>query len=393
MRIAILGDGQEERLWVEALTRVPGAKLVLVCPRWADRPEVLGVEDVNSALAAPGIDWFILAGEESARAETLRRAAAEGVRVIVRHPPSDSVDAYYQVALTPQETGAVIVPDLGMRFHPGLSIFHKALQSGEFGEVLKIRLEAVTAESRGGLVTPVCARVLDLLLALGGDVAAVTAAGDPVAEGSVEGLRNLNVQLRFASGIRGEMELRRGSMESAQLILQGSAGSLVLEFRLDEEAPARLIRKQGTGAEQMIEIEAWSPRVGLLRAIEEAQAARRPIEPGLSEGTRASEIAEAVARSLRRNRTIEMHGTTATELGNFKAVMAASGCGLVLILLLLLPLALMGPALGVRWTVYLAWLIPPLLVVFVLAQLLRLGIKERPGGDISSTADEGQTNQ
>ena len=44
--------------------------------------------------------------------------------------------------------------------------------------------------------------------------------------------------------------------------------------------------------------------------------------------------------------------------------------------LLILPLALAGPALGLNWTIYLAYLIPPVLVVFAAVQFLRLGIRK-----------------
>ena len=44
--------------------------------------------------------------------------------------------------------------------------------------------------------------------------------------------------------------------------------------------------------------------------------------------------------------------------------------------LLILPLALAGPALGINWTIYLAYLIPPVLVLFVVFQVLRIGIRK-----------------
>ena len=49
----------------------------------------------------------------------------------------------------------------------------------------------------------------------------------------------------------------------------------------------------------------------------------------------------------------------------------------LILFLVILPIALAGPALGMRWTIYLAWAIPPVLVLFVLMQLLRFGMSPR----------------
>ncbi|MCA1686265.1 MAG: hypothetical protein LC745_09860, partial [Planctomycetia bacterium] len=64
----------------------------------------------------------------------------------------------------------------------------------------------------------------------------------------------------------------------------------------------------------------------------------------------------------------------------FKSVMTSVGCLVLFGILFALPLALAGPALGVHWTIYIAYAIPPLLVGFVLLQFLRFAIREpRPG--------------
>jgi myo-inositol 2-dehydrogenase/D-chiro-inositol 1-dehydrogenase len=47
--------------------------------------------------------------------------------------------------------------------------------------------------------------------------------------------------------------------------------------------------------------------------------------------------------------------------------------------LAVLPLALAGPALGFNWTIYIAYLILPVLILFSAVQLLRFGIKPEPG--------------
>ena len=56
--------------------------------------------------------------------------------------------------------------------------------------------------------------------------------------------------------------------------------------------------------------------------------------------------------------------------------MTSTGCMILMGALLILPLALAGPPLGLNWTIYLAYLILPVLVVFAVVQFLRLGIRK-----------------
>ena len=101
--------------------------------------------------------------------------------------------------------------------------------------------------------------------------------------------------------------------------------------------------------------------------------------PDLNDGIRAMELSEAVVRSLRRGRTIDMHYESISEESTFKSIMTSTGCMILLGSLLVLPLALAGPALGVNGTIYIAYLIPPVLVLFAVLQVLRLGIRRGPG--------------
>jgi myo-inositol 2-dehydrogenase/D-chiro-inositol 1-dehydrogenase len=87
------------------------------------------------------------------------------------------------------------------------------------------------------------------------------------------------------------------------------------------------------------------------------------------------ELAEAAARSLRRGRTVDLHYEEISEEASFKGVMTSLGCAVLLGILVVLPAALMGPAMGLPWTIYLAWAIPPLLVGFILLQTLRFAIR------------------
>src|SRR5262249_8090488 len=108
---------------------------------------------------------------------------------------------------------------------------------------------------------------------------------------------------------------------------------------------------------------------------------------------------EAAVRSLRRERTIELHYGEISEAGNFKSVMTSVGCLLLLGALVALPVALAGPALGFPVTLYIAYAIPPILIVFFIAQALRFAVRKPPEessgspverGDAANRRDRGQ---
>ena len=143
MHVLILGDGEEELAWARWLMERPGHRLDAAYPGFPD-PTMAGItaaRDLEDALARPGIDAVIVGGPLESRGEWLRRAAAEGHAIIALHPPGPDSEAYYQVALSREETGATIVPDLPLRLHPGVQGLHRALSDGRLGSFRGLRLE------------------------------------------------------------------------------------------------------------------------------------------------------------------------------------------------------------------------------------------------------------
>ena len=98
------------------------------------------------------------------------------------------------------------------------------------------------------------------------------------------------------------------------------------------------------------------------------------------------ELAEATVRSLRRGRTVDLHYEPISEESNFKSVMTSTGCMILIGALFAVLFALSGPPLGYNWTIYIAYLIPPILVIFVVLQTLRFAVRKpvsrkRPYGE------------
>ncbi len=386
MNVLILGDGSEERAWAAWFSADPQHHLEAVYPGFAGA-EFAGAEfaatrvarDLDEALATAGIDLAVVGGPLEFRGEALRRAAAEGLAILCIHPPGADSEAYYQVALSRSETGAVVVPDLPLRLHPGVARLRQAMATAELGTLRGIRHECPANPADRELARTAFPRMVDVVRALLGEIEALTASGDPPGEyPDIE----LVVQLRGPQGRRAEVRIWSGQVEPARMSVTGSNGSLTLEYDPSFREPARLIHRAGpAGGEQVDPLEPWDAHAAIMETLLESveNRGRQSVEqpsPNLNDGTRAMELAEAVVRSLRRGRTIDLHYEAISEDASFKSIMTSTGCMILIAVLLILPLALAGPALGINWTIYLAYLIPPVLVVFVVFQVLRLGIRK-----------------
>ena len=370
MNFLILGNGAEERAWASAVVHSTEHHLIAVFPGFADHDVTfpLSARDLDDALATPGVEAAIVGGDPVFRAEALRRIAAEGLPAICLHPPGDDSEAYYQVAMSRAETGAVLVPDLSMRLHPGVIALREAIDKSALGEFRSLKYEATIDPAEGDLVRFGFARAVDVVRCLLGEIEAVTATGDPSGD---KPDMNLVAQLRVTKSRRAEVRLSSGVPGPARLTLTGSSGTATLELPLDQDDYARLVFHP---LDAPVSLRAFEPRdekAALLNVLSQSIAGRS-VHPDLIDGTRAMEISEAVARSLRRGRTVELHYEEISEDGTFKSVMTSLGCLVLVSILFVLPLALAGPALGIGWTIYFAYLIPPILVGFILMQLFRL---------------------
>ena len=161
------------------------------------------------------------------------------------------------------------------------------------------------------------------------------------------------------------------------MIAECERGTLTLEVAPDWEGSSRLTRSDAGGLTSE-DLPPWDRHGAILDTFSSLVAGRGG-RPDLIDGTRAMELTSAAARSLRRGRAVDLHYEEVSERNNFKTVMTSVGCMVLLGCLVALPAALVGPALGIGQTIYIAYAIPPLLVVFALLQVLRLAMKpERP---------------
>jgi myo-inositol 2-dehydrogenase/D-chiro-inositol 1-dehydrogenase len=312
--------------------------------------------------------------------------------VICLHPAGADSEPYYQVALSRAETGALIVPDIPLRLHPGVAMLRAALSSGELGAFRGIRLEAESDDEGLDLVRVVFARQVDVIRAFLGEIEALSATGDP--PGDHPDLE-LVVQLRGEENRRAELRIRSGHGRANRLTLSGANGSLTLEFDAELEQPAVIIRQSSDEPATRVALDPWDPHEAIFSILQAAREGRRAPElsgPTLHDATRAMELSEATARSLRKGRTVDLHYERISEEATFKSVMTSTGCMLIIGALLIIPLALAGPPLGLYWTIYLAYVIPPVLVLFIIMQTLRFAVRKPEPVDGEARADNLKTH-
>ncbi len=377
MNFVILGNGDQELSWARWLYDQTDHRIAAAFPGFTD-PSFSAIptaSDLDGALAIAGIDAAIVGGPISERGESLRRAAAEGLAIICLHPAGDDSEAYYQVSLSRSETGAVIVPDLPLRLHPGVEAMRQVMDRGDLGVSRGIRYEFSSHEEGIDLARVVFPRCVDVLRSLVGEIEALTATGDPPeTRPDIE----LIVQLRGHEAQRAELRIWSGPEEPARLTILGSQGSMVLEVDTLLAQPARLIRRSVQQTEEIIELVPWDAHDAICSVLEASRSVRQGIDfpsPSLHDATRAMELTEATVRSLRRGRTVDLHYEPISEEANFKSVMTSTGCMILAGALAAVLVALAGPPLGFNWTIYIAYLIPPVLVIFVMMQTLRFAVR------------------
>jgi myo-inositol 2-dehydrogenase/D-chiro-inositol 1-dehydrogenase len=378
MNVVILGNGDEEQQWAHWLLETADLRLSASFPGFSESGLELvpRAADLDDLLARPAIEVAIVGGPIDRRGEYLRRCAAEGIAVICLHPAGADSEPYYQVALSHAETGAIIVPDIPLRLHPGVAMLRAALGSDELGAFRGIRLEAESDAGGLDLVRVVFARHVDVIRAFLGEIEALSATGDP--PGDHPDLE-LIVQLRAAENRRAELRIRSGLDRANRLTLIGANGSLALEFDATLHQPAIIIHESSDEPASKVELDPWDPHEAIFSILLAARDGRRAPEltgPTLHDATRAMELSEATARSLRKGRTVELHYEQISEEATFKSVMTSTGCVLFIGALLIIPLALAGPPLGFYWTIYLAYMIPPVLVLFIIMQTLRFAVRK-----------------
>jgi hypothetical protein len=345
--------------------------------------ETLLTGEVDAVVVARGQD-------STARIAQVRRLAAEGVPLLISHPLSNSSLDLYEIELAQRDGKAALVPWLAARRNILLRRIAKSLPEDEIqGTIDQLIFERALEDRSPEVVWNALARDLDMLRAVCGELNRVLATGPR--EKSDAKITHFTVHLNGPNcpPVRWSLEPARGDAE-CRLIFVHSRGESVFHLpdrgawwneSTDEELG-------GVGVESAYAVD------DAFNNLTAAMTGAAP-RPSWTDAVRSVELLEAVERSLRRGRQVELRWDENTEASNFKSTMTALGCGLLVFGLLAIVAAAVGQKvaekLGFVWLAARLgewpWWLLAFLIVFLALQGLRVLIGDQAAAASAASND------
>lgn len=395
MRLAVSGNHPDALAVAAALVQTGRHELIRYWGppdglEWFQKQGILtvAVADRDALFADAAIQVWILGDALAERAEVLRRAIRCEKHIVCVHPVDLLPDITYEAALIQEESRKVLLPLLWPRLHPALAELRRLLGSGSPGAITLLEGELVVRPRPAVPLPPRPGEgrrrpppdpgwdghpllwCWDLVRFLGGEVSEVSAVG--AGGDQIQPQEPLTVSGRCHNGWMYRLLLIPGSGIYHRFTLRGPDCEAVLMIP-DDWADESSLTWQFRGEESKSTWN-WQPWDALAAEIEKAIGGS-PMTLSWLDETRCLELFDAVRQSARRRRVIPMAYEEVSEGANFKTVMATLGCLVLLgaVLLLIVFLAVGAPLVPVAKYVLL-----PLLVLFLVLQLLGWMIPRRP---------------
>jgi predicted dehydrogenase len=429
-----LGDVRPED--AEAIHRlVPGLK------GSADWESLLDHRLVDAVLVGRGTV------SEDLKAEQLKRLVTDAVPTLIVHPATLSVLTFYELDMGRRESHAVVrhfnplvgnpnVAELadwvrssqqlggtpraghpatdaaGGRVGDGRGEYAldqprpspeapgRATPLSEIGAVYQVVCQRFAPDCGREAALRHLARDVEVLRAVAGDVRSVSAVGprNVPPRGADTNYASLQVQLSGsgAATVRWSIVPTPGQASRVEVTLIGERGTATLRLPPDYDpagaggAEAGSLEIAVGDRRESRPLQPWdAPRVAIdaLAAALSANATEKSAAASTwQDATIAMEIADAIELSLQKGRTIEIYPQKLTEQLAFRGTMAAFGCGLLFVGLLILVVAgVLGDALNVPLMRFWPWVLLAVLAMFLLLQvvpwLAGKGESGRPDGD------------
>lgn len=335
-------------------------------------PGISRVDHWQELLADGLADAIVVArGERDERLEPLRLLFQAGVAVAVSHPVVPSMLDYYELDMNRQEGGGVVLPLVPGRWHPAIEQLRQMMAAdgaGTLGRIEQIVFERQLADRSKQQVLEHFARDAELAKALAGELTKVGALAMPGAESDYAAL---GIQMSGQSAVVVRWSVRPvEDSPGLRMTVLGAGASAVLVAPDNDELAWRLERRAAGNAEQW-EFAGWDAGEAALERLAQALAGQPP-EPNWPDAARDMELADAIDRSVQKGRTVDIHYEEHTEQGTFKGMMAAAGCGLLLVALVLLVMATTAANWGVPLAQFWPYVLLAALGIFLLLQSLKL---------------------
>ncbi len=317
-------------------------------------------DNAEDIVAGQGAEIIVLALEDCDEILRLSRIASQGGRPIVVILPSltASPALSFELQLLLDEAGTAILPVTG-RWRLNDLVADRLNLELSAPDIHQVSLELPLLDSTERHLLQAVREGLDILTATGFRYSQVTCLDAASPDGTLlSRLITLNSQP--------EAENR---LPPASLTLRPA--------RFASESTLRVV----TGSGEVMSLPVTAPN--WLSRIEVFSQQHALCSVALDDCSATLELAEAVAKSIRRRRTVDVHFDAGTERSVFKSQMTAIGCGVLSWLMLGMVAYLIAGQLltlpdWVWYTARILWMLP--LVLFLGAQLLLPLTRDR-GGD------------
>jgi myo-inositol 2-dehydrogenase/D-chiro-inositol 1-dehydrogenase len=327
-------------------------------------PPVDVSSDLEEILANPSVEAVIVGTALSVRAATLRRAMQSERHVLCVHPADQKPDVAYEAALIQGDTGKVLQPILFGALHPAVAAARELLlPRGGAGSPRLIQIDRVwkPLPSMHDLWLP----SWEVVRALGGEITELQ--GFAQTSGAAAA-GTILLQGRFASTVLLHATLRPEQATPAGTFrIEAERGEIQLDHDGDWTARVRLAWSSRGGIAREMLWESWNAGQAALRSFEEAIAGGdqsiKPTSVTWRDETRALELDDAARRSMQKGRVSVLEYAEASPEQSFKGTMTLIGCGLIWLVFALYVAS--------AWVLALGYLIPPLLLIFLVLQILR----------------------
>lgn len=316
----------------------------------------------EEALLEPGVTVVVLAAQDPEETLRLSRAASQADRHVVVIPPDPCSPAFsFELHLVLDESRSAIIPLTG-RF----ALAELPPEDLEFStdprQTLQLAIELPIADSSPETIRRQVQSGLDILSASGFRYTQVTALESLAPDGS------------FLSRL-----ITLNSHSSTEQVLPPATLTLRPAAMLaSRQTELRINRADGT-----VQNVAVRDSFAVLPRVDYLCGNRVHCSKWMESFSATLELAEAVEKSLRRRRTVDVHFDTGSERGVFKSQMTAIGCGVLVFMMLGMVAYLIVAQLTdlPKWALHAArvlWIAP--LVIFLIAQALLPVARRRTSG-------------
>ncbi len=260
MKFGIIGVGMIANFHAKAIAAMEGGELHSFYGRRQDAVDEMvaenggkGFTDLDEFLADPELEIVTIATPSGAHLEPAVAAAKVGKHVICEKPLEVTPERIDQMIAACEEAGVTLSGIFNRRFHPAMDAFKKAVDDGRFGtlaicdaQVKWYRDQAyydsgawrgTWALDGGGALMNQSIHLIDQLIYLAGDVAAVSASMSCLAHEGIEVEDTAVAILEFKNGAKGTIQGSTACWKGypAEVNLSGDKGSAFLadeKFRI-----------------------------------------------------------------------------------------------------------------------------------------------------------------